>query len=55
MTRRPFTITPHDDGLLLRVGCRMVRLNTDEVTELAEAIAGPIVAREVARLTGLEL
>lgn len=54
MTRRPFTITRHDDGLLLTAGNRMLRLSAAEVQELAEAIAGPVIAREVARLTGLE-
>lgn len=53
--RRAFTIRHLDDGaILLTAGQRMTRLSADEVTELAEALAGPIVERECARLVGVE-
>lgn len=54
MTRRPFTAVPHDDGLIVTAGNRSLRLSAAEVSDLADAIAGPVIAREVARLVGLE-
>lgn len=52
--RRAFSAVPHDDGLLITAGARYLRLSADEVSELAEILAGPIVEREVAHLIGLE-
>lgn len=52
--RRAFSAVPHDGGLLVTAGCRSLRLSADEVAELAGLLAGPIVDREVCRLTGLE-
>ncbi|MDO0976952.1 hypothetical protein [Mycolicibacterium frederiksbergense] len=54
MTRRNFTAVPHDDGLVVTAGRRSLRLSAAEVSDLADAIAAPIIEREVARLCGLE-
>lgn len=52
--RRHFAAVPHGDGLLVTAGNRTLRLSADEVAELAEHLAGPIVDRECARLVGVE-
>lgn len=52
--RRPFTAVEHDGGLHITAGARMLRLSAAEVDDLTALLAGPIIDREVARLTGVE-
>ncbi len=54
MTRRPFTTTVHDDGLIVTAGNRSLRLSAAEVDDLTAMLASPIIEREIARLCGLE-
>jgi len=52
--RRQFTAVAHGDGLLITAGNRSLRLSADEKDDLTAVLAGPVIAREVARVTGLE-
>lgn len=54
MTRRNFAVSPHDDGWLIRAGGQMLRLSQPECDELVSAIAGDVIAREIAHHLGLE-
>lgn len=56
MTRRNFSVRHLDDGaILITAGGQMTRLSEAEIAELADVIAAPVIAREVARVTGLEV
>lgn len=44
--RRPFTVTEHDDGWLIKAGNRLLRLSDTEAQELADIVNGrPTIQR----------
>ncbi|NOR04444.1 hypothetical protein HGK72_30855 [Mycolicibacterium fortuitum] len=54
MTRRPFAIQHPGGWWVIKAGSQTMRLTEVEAEELVRNIAGDIITREVARLTGLE-